>query len=656
VNLRRVCLVVGGVVAIATSFGTGARATYGARASADEPHYLLTAISLAEDHDLDVSDERADDRYRDFHEVPLLQQETIRDDSSQVSPHDPLLPALLAPAVAFGGWIAAKLFLAILAGVLAGALVWVAVRRLAVPVPVAALTVLAFALAPPLSIYATQVYPELPAALAVTLAFGAVTGALRRGGMLVLGTAVVALPWLSVKYVPVAAAFVVVALVRLVRRGDVRTAFVLGGVLAGAAVAYGLAHQVLYGGWTVYASGSHFAGDELAVAGRDPDYVGRSVRLSGLLLDRSFGLAPWQPAWLLAVPALAAMVRRRPRGWTALVLPLAAGWLVAVFVALTMHGWWWPGRQVVVVLPLLVLAVAWWAGRVAAVRPWVAAGLVVGVVTTGWVLTEVLTGRLTLIVDFDATTLPSVRALARVLPDYRTLAGWSWWAHLLGVVVLGALAALGWRSMSPRRREVRKVRNERQGAGMRVRRRLAALSAVAVLTFALTACKDDGGSVRTIDDGSGSESGSASAGGSASGSAAAECEPVGDISTATTTVDAELFEFGIEPEVDEVPAGTIGFVADNIGAEAHELVVVKADSIDSLPTDEDGAVDEEALDPDQELIGEIKAFPAGQTCEGTFDLEPGDYVLFCNIVEVQPDGTVESHFAKGMATTFAVTE
>src|SRR5690606_14546763 len=125
----------------------------------------------------------------------------------------------------------------------------------------------------------------------------------------------------------------------------------------------------------------------------DPDYVGRSRRVVGLLLDRGFGLAAWMPGYLLAVPALAVLARRRPPGWVALVAPLAAGWATATWVALTMHGWWWPGRQVVVVVPCLVLAVAWWAGRVRAVRPVVAMCGAVGAWTWAWLVVEVLDGR-----------------------------------------------------------------------------------------------------------------------------------------------------------------------------------------------------------------------------------------------------------------------
>ena len=182
------------------------------------------------------------------------------------------------------------------------------------------------------------------------------------GATLVLGAAVVALPWLAVKYVPVAAALALVGCWGLVRAGQGRRALVLAGSLAVAGVAFLVLHRWWYGGWTPYAAGDHFVGGELSVVGTEPDYLGRSRRLLGLLVDRGFGLAAWQPAWLLAVPALAAMLARRPRGWAAVAAPLAAGWLVATFVALTMHGWWFAGRQVVVVLPLAALAVAWWTG------------------------------------------------------------------------------------------------------------------------------------------------------------------------------------------------------------------------------------------------------------------------------------------------------
>jgi hypothetical protein len=44
---------------------------------------------------------------------------------------------------------------------------------------------------------------------------------------------------------------------------------------------------------------------------------------------------------------------------------------------------------------------------------------------------------------------------------------------------------------------------------------------------------------------------------------------------------------------------------------------------------------------------------SGDTEDLTLDLEPGSYLLLCNIVE-EEDGESESHFAEGMHATFTV--
>jgi hypothetical protein len=442
----RAAVVVGLVVAAWALIALPARATRGARLTADEPQYLLSALSLAEDRDLAIDDELAAERYRPFHEATLPVQTVVRPDGHQISPHDPLLPVLLAVPMGLGGWVAAKATLAALAGVLAGVLVWTAHRRFAVPLGVASGTVLAFGVTAPLTAYATQVYPELPAALAVTAAIAALTGPLGRRALVLAGLSVAALPWLGVKYVPVAAALGAVALVLLARAGRLRAAFALLAGLGGAGVAYLVAHRLVYGGWTVYASGDHFTGGELTVMGTHPDRLGRSRRLAGVLLDRGFGLAAWMPGYLLAVPALAVLIRRRPPGWALLVAPLAAGWATATWIALTMHGWWWPGRQVVVVVPCLVLGVAWWAARSRLVRALVAGTAAFGVVAWAWLVTEVLTGRRTLIVDFEQTANPLYRAWRAVLPDYRHMSADDWVLQAAWLVILAAAAVAALRS------------------------------------------------------------------------------------------------------------------------------------------------------------------------------------------------------------------
>lgn len=115
-------------------------------------------------------------------------------------------------------------------------------------------------------------------------------------------------------------------------------------------------------------------------------------------------------------------------------------------------------------------------------------------------------------------------------------------------------------------------------------------------------------------------------------------------------VDVVLSEFIVDPADDSVEAGEVTFALDNQGGETHEFVVVEAASADDLPVDDDGAFDEEAFGEDN-VLGEVEDIAAGDTAELTLDLEAGDYVLLCNIVEDEEGGEVESHFAEGMHTT-----
>lgn len=118
-------------------------------------------------------------------------------------------------------------------------------------------------------------------------------------------------------------------------------------------------------------------------------------------------------------------------------------------------------------------------------------------------------------------------------------------------------------------------------------------------------------------------------------------------------VTVVLGEWIVEPTPTSAAAGELTFIADNGGGLDHEMVVVRADDPADLPTDADGAVDEEQITED-DFIGEIEEFPSGEQRTATFDMDPGSYVLFCNITDTEDGGEVLSHFAEGMATTFTV--
>ncbi len=438
-----VVFAVAALAVLAALLGIGVRGTFGAHVAVDETQYLLSALSLVEDGDLDIADELAAQRWRAFSDVEPPVQTSVLPGGRQLSPHDPLLPLLLAVPMGVGGWVAAKATLALLAGALAGLTLWVAVRRFAVPVSLAAVGVGLAAASAPLAVYGQQVYPELPAALLVLLGVAALTGPPRRLSFVLLAVVVTAAPWLSVKYVPVAAALAALGALRWWRAGQRREVAGFGAALAVMGAGYLAVHRAVWGGLTVYATGDHFEQTgQFSVVGVEPDYLGRSVRLIGLLVDREFGIVAWQPGWVLLAAAVGFLLTRRPAGWTALLVPLVVGWLVATFVALTMHGFWWPGRQLVVVLPLALLAVLVWLARCGFVVRLLALALgLIGVATYAGLLVDGWARQITWVSGFPEVDAPTYQLLRPLLPDYRAA---FLTAHLVWIGVLALLAVSGW--------------------------------------------------------------------------------------------------------------------------------------------------------------------------------------------------------------------
>ncbi len=116
-------------------------------------------------------------------------------------------------------------------------------------------------------------------------------------------------------------------------------------------------------------------------------------------------------------------------------------------------------------------------------------------------------------------------------------------------------------------------------------------------------------------------------------------------------VKVRLIEFQVKPNVDFVAEGKAKLVVKNAGTEKHELVVVRGDDPKALPTKADGSVDEKKV-PKTDQLGELEDIKPGKSKTKTFKLSAGSYVLFCNTVDKEKDGTVVSHFARGMYTVF----
>ena len=80
----------------------------------DEPHYLLTAKSIVDDGQIDVTAEYRDRAYRSFYPGTLLPHGVLTKGRLN-EPHGVGFPLLIAPAYAIGGAKGVELFLAALA-------------------------------------------------------------------------------------------------------------------------------------------------------------------------------------------------------------------------------------------------------------------------------------------------------------------------------------------------------------------------------------------------------------------------------------------------------------------------------------------------------------------------------------------------------------
>lgn len=128
-----------------------------------------------------------------------------------------------------------------------------------------------------------------------------------------------------------------------------------------------------------------------------------------------------------------------------------------------------------------------------------------------------------------------------------------------------------------------------------------------------------------------------------------------------------LNEFSIAAPSQPPHAGRVTITADNVGRETHEIVIVAAASTNDLPMKADGSVDEDKI-PAVDKMGEIGDIAARTRRSKSFELKPGSYIAFCNLVDSgmmggggmmggTPAGMMNGghvHYALGMRVIFTV--
>lgn len=320
----------------------------------DEPYYLLVSHSLAYDFDAELANNYAAADSLAFMDRRLEPQpfDPVGPHGEVYSRHNLALPLMLAPFYRLGGKFGVLAVMALIAAAVA----WMALKLARLYYPeLAGEALLAWALlafAPPLLFYSGQVWVEVPAALLVLLALHRI-GKLEReptrlAHWLLLAAILALLPLLKLRFLLVTGPLFVLAAwrsrkgLRFLIQGAGVLAALGSGILVYNAIAFG--RPLKTHSWTAL---TH-------LFSVPPSQYARGVL--GLLFDTAFGLAGWAPLWLLLVPALLLLVRRRQR----LGLDLGVA-LTLYFLILAPRGEWYgawspPFRYGMVALPALAIA------------------------------------------------------------------------------------------------------------------------------------------------------------------------------------------------------------------------------------------------------------------------------------------------------------
>lgn len=325
---QRQITVVLGLVSFAVFAFTGVRYVGRLQASGDEPHYLLMAQSLWQEHDLDLRDnvERRD--YEAYVPGSLTPHYGWpRRDGRPFPAHSPGLPVLIAPAWAAWGRPGVVLLLSALAAALVvESRRWVHLLGGSDRAGLWAAGLLALS---PVLFYSFHVYTEVPSALAAWAALRLVWERRDAWRTALAALLVSSLPWLHTKMVPAAVVIGVVALVRL--RGRSRLLF----------IAVTMVMALLFGAYIHHVYG-HLTGLLGIYAGAPTPvhWMGPVRAAVGLILDRSYGLLPVAPTLLVALA---------PGGWASLLRSgagrAAAGLTAAIVIPALWWRQWWGGMS-----------------------------------------------------------------------------------------------------------------------------------------------------------------------------------------------------------------------------------------------------------------------------------------------------------------------
>ena len=326
--------------------------------ASDEPHYMVIVQSIVFDHDLDLANDYAGQRYYEFYPEPLPDVHGIHVGNAIYSLRDMGLPVLAVIPYALAGRTGVLVLICVFGALLAAQL-YLLMRDLAFDRRIAFLAVAATVFVHPFITYTTQIYPDLIAAVMFVTAIRLIRhGTATPLRNLALASAFVGtLPWLTTRAWFVAIGLgLVLAYAALWPRRDLVRRFAAAALPFTALVLLLCYLNWRLFGWFIPGAGYFLIRDQQEILNYAPQ-----SGIPGLLFDRAFGLVPRAAIYLLAFIGIGALWRRR-RLYGPQLAALVLGWgFYFLYIAdiVTWHADGGPpSRYLLVGLPFLVVAVA----------------------------------------------------------------------------------------------------------------------------------------------------------------------------------------------------------------------------------------------------------------------------------------------------------
>ncbi len=331
----------------------------------DEPFYVMTAISIVHDHDLDELNNYQQADYASFYPADPLPDDwqgwpafprtlpphaAHSERAGLYSKHGLGVAALITLPYVIGGRVGAMLLLNVVAAFVAVNMVLLA-RRYGLGWVAAVALAAALAFTNPLMSYAYLIFPETFAALAIIYAFRRSREAENNTAQwLGVGLAIATLPWLHARFIPP-----VIGLVCLLFAGwrrETRRSRRLAGLLPPAISA------VLLLSYYLIIYGKPFPSTEDHAGFNWPHEIVNAF--FGLFLDEQWGLLIYAPLYLLAGVGLIVLWRQQRPEARALLAVLAPYLAMIAFYAVWWGEWGPPARYLTPIAPLAIAPIAGW--------------------------------------------------------------------------------------------------------------------------------------------------------------------------------------------------------------------------------------------------------------------------------------------------------